>query len=615
MIHGVELIEPGCADVAVWAPGARRVEIELTHATSALAALDGGWHTGRVAASAGDRYWLQVDGERLADPASRWQPDGVHGPSAVADDRRLHDAATGAGAWRPPPLDEWVISEIHIGTFTGEGTFDAAAARLADLVRAGITAVELMPIAEFPGARNWGYDGVFPSAVQSSYGGPAALARFVAAAHRAGLAVVLDVVYNHLGPEGNVLARLGSYFTDGYRTPWGEALNFDGRGSDEVRGFFIQSACRWVRTFAVDGLRLDAVHAIVDPSARPFIAELSDAVHAAGDERGQPAIVIAESAANDPRVITPTAELGLGCDSVWDDDFHHALHVALTGEQQEYYRDYCGVADLAEAMEHGFVLRGRASPFRGRRHGAAPRRGPGRRFVVFAQNHDHIGNRPAGDRLAASLPGAALDVAAAAVALSPYVPLLFQGEEWGSRTPFPYFTSHTDLALAGAVSEGRAREFAGFFGARGDDAADQAGGDGDRADVPDPQAEATFAMARLDWSERARDEHPLRLAWWQSLLALRRTHPALRTLDQCGTRATALADGHVLALERRAGAAAVVALLSFATQPVTIELATAPGWTTLLASSGVTAGGASGLTLPPHGVMVVGTPVAGGSPP
>jgi maltooligosyltrehalose trehalohydrolase len=499
----------------VWAPNADRVEVVLGDQRAVLLDADPDRSTwvGRVDGVAhGDGYRIRLDGEdELPDPASRHQPDGVLGPSAVVDPRTFDWTDD---TWTGIPLDDLILYELHVGTFTPQGTFDAAIGQLDRLVELGVTAIELMPVNAFPGRRNWGYDGVFASAVQASYGGPAGLARLVDAAHARGLAVVLDVVYNHIGPEGNVLARFGPYFTDAYLTPWGPALNFADAGSDHVRRYFIESAVGFVRDFHVDGFRLDAVHAIVDPTPHPFVAELSEAVHHAGREFGRSVLVTIESSANEPRLVVPLEERGLGGDAVWADDVHHALRVAVTGDRREYYVDYDGPDDLAAALEHRWVYRGQYSPFRRRRHGAPADGLDHRRFVVFGQNHDHVGNTPRGERLlhAAGPSDPRLRLVAAAVLLSPFTPLLFMGEEYGERAPFPYFVDHTDPDLVAAVRRGRTEEFSGM---------DWEGG------VADPGDPATFEAAVLDPSLAEREPHAGLLAWYTELIRVRRATPAL----------------------------------------------------------------------------------------
>ncbi|MBX6363410.1 MAG: malto-oligosyltrehalose trehalohydrolase, partial [Gemmatimonadetes bacterium] len=450
----------------VWAPAAGTVTLHLLGLVDRvlpMPAADRGYFEIEVDdAPPGTPYAYRLDdGGDLPDPASRWQPQGVHAPSAVADAAFPWTD----GAYTPPRLADYVIYELHVGAFTPDGTFEAVIPHLERLRDLGVTAIELMPVAQFPGERNWGYDGVFPFAPQSSYGGPAGLRRLVDAAHGLGLAVVLDVVYNHVGPEGNYFGRFGPYFNPAYRTPWGGAINFDGPGSDEVRRYYIENALYWIADFHIDALRLDAVHAIVDLSARPFLAALGRAVHGLAARLGRPAYLIAESDLNDPRLVTPVEDGGYGLDAQWADDFHHALHALLTGERGGYYQDYGTVEDLARAFRTGFVYTGQYSRYRGRRHGARPVSIPAERFVVFAQNHDQIGNRALAERLSSLVPFEGLKLAAATVLLSPFLPLLFMGEEYGETAPFLYFVSHTDPALIEAVRRGRKAEVAPLGGA------------------------------------------------------------------------------------------------------------------------------------------------------
>lgn len=505
----------GGVDVLVWGPHAFRIEVVVGDGDGEqrieMSRLERGYAYARLdGASSGTAYALSLDGgPALPDPASSWQPDGVHGRSRVVD----HGAfAWGDHGWVAPPLRTWVLYELHVGTFTPEGTFDAVIPRLPDLAQLGVTAIELMPVAQFPGSRNWGYDGVSLFAVQHSYGGPEGLKRLFDAAHAAGIAVVLDVVYNHLGPEGNYLGLFGPYFSDRHQTPWGAGVNVDGAGSDEVRRFFIDNARQWVRDYHVDGLRLDAIHGIVDTSAQPFLAELGEAVADEAALRGAHVAVIAESDLNDTRVIIPRDAGGYGHDAQWSDDFHHALHTVLTGEQDGYYADFAGIADLADACSGGYVFRGQYSPHRGRRHGSDSRGLPGERFVAYAQNHDQVGNRLLGDRLAATLDADGRRLAAAAVLLAPFLPMLFMGEEYGELRPFPYFVSHGDPDLVAAVREGRRREFAAF---------------GHAGEAPDPQSVETARSAILDWSARDRGPGADLLRWHRDLLRLRRSSPSI----------------------------------------------------------------------------------------
>lgn len=504
---GATSLGAGRCRFEVWAPRAERVEVVLLEPerSRSLEPREDGTFSAEVDdAPPGTAYVFRLDGGApRPDPASRWQRDTVHGPSVVFD---AAPHAVDRPRWAGRPLEELVFYEIHVGTFTPEGTLDAAAKRLPELAALGVTAVELMPLAQFPGTRNWGYDGVQPFAVQNSYGGPAALFAFVDACHREGLSVFLDVVYNHLGPEGNYLAEFGPYFSSRHRTPWGEAINFDGPDSDGVRRYFLENALWWMEEVGCDGLRLDAVHAIVDTSARPFLAELAEAADALSVRAGRPCLLIAESDRNDPRVVRGRPEGGLGLHAQWNDDFHHALHVALTGETQGYYADFVGVADLVKACNERFVLDGRRSVYRRRRHGAPAGDIPRTRFVVCAQNHDQVGNRKDGERLSTLVSFEDLKLAAGAVLLSPFVPLLFMGEEYGETAPFQYFVSHGDPVLVEAVRAGRTAEFASFAWS---------------GPVPDPQAEATFLRSKLSAeSERSRLQESLR-DWYRHLLALR----------------------------------------------------------------------------------------------
>ena len=505
---GAVCADEGWCRFTVWAPHAQRVDVRLGERVEPLRRVERGYHTALIGdVSPGDRYAFVLDGgPERPDPASRWQPDGLHGPSAVVDAGAFRWTDQGFAA---PALRDLVIYELHVGTFTAEGTFDAAAQHLRELRELGVNAVEPLPIAQFPGTRNWGYDGVLAWAAQDSYGGPEGLRRFVDVAHREGIAVLLDVVYNHFGPEGNYLPEFGPYLTDRYQTPWGAAVNFDGPESDEVRRYFIESALMWLRECHVDGFRLDAVHAIIDRSARPFLAELNEAVHAEAARLGRAAIVIAESDQNDAAVISPPAERGLGFDATWSDDFHHSVHALLSGERTGYYRDFGGVGELAAALGRGWTYAGQYSAFRRRRHGNDPGRASAERFVVAVQNHDQVGNRAQGDRLATLLDHERLKVAAAALLLSPFTPMLFMGEEYGETRPFQYFTSHGGPELIEAVRSGRREEFKEFAW---------------QGEVPDPQAESTFRASILD---RAGGSGEIRLLY-QELLALRAALPALR---------------------------------------------------------------------------------------
>jgi maltooligosyltrehalose trehalohydrolase len=478
-----------------------------------VAGEEGWWWADVSDARPGTDYAFALDGgPPLPDPRSPWQPQGVHGASRLVD----HDAFrwTDAG-WQAPPLGSALLYELHVGTFTPAGTFEAAIERLDHVRDLGVTHVELMPVVEFPGTRGWGYDGVHLWAPHHGYGGPEGLKRLVDSCHARGLAVVLDVVYNHLGPTGNYLGRFGPYFTDRSRTPWGDAINFDGPGSDEVRRFVCENARMWFRDYHLDGLRIDAVHAIVDTSAVHILEQMAEEVDALGAELGRHLVLIAESNLNDPRVIRSREAGGWGLDAQWADDFHHALHAVLTGEREGYYADFGAIADLAKAIGHAFVYDGRYSGFRRRRHGRAPTGlTDGKRFIVCLQNHDQVGNRARGHRMSHLVGVERLKVGAALLLTAPTVPLLFHGEEWAASTPFQYFTDHQAPELARAVREGRQREFAAFGWKPGD--------------IPDPQAPETFARSRLDWSEIAREPHAHLLDWYRQLIRLRRELPGFR---------------------------------------------------------------------------------------
>jgi maltooligosyltrehalose trehalohydrolase len=573
----------------VWAPDCSSISVRLydrdVERTEPLAALSDGYFGGVVeGVSDPPSYrFLLPDGTAVADPASRWQPEGVAGPSRGVD---LAGFAWSDAGFRTPPLPDTVIYELHVGTFTAEGTFDAAIAQLGALVDLGVTAVEPMPINAFPGVRNWGYDGAFPFAVQDSYGGPAGFQRLVDACHGHGLAVILDVVYNHLGPEGTVLARFAPYFTDVYSTPWGAAVNVAEAGSDGVRRYFIDNAVMWIRDYHVDGLRLDAIHGIVDPTASPFLRELTARIADLSGELGRPVHLIAESADNNPEVVRDREAAGLGFDAQWNDDFHHALHAVLTGERGGYYVDYGRLDQLARAINDGFVFQGEYSTFRGRRHGASSRSVPSDHLVVFAQNHDQVGNRAKAERLVtlAGVPKARL--AAAVMLLSPFVPLLFMGEEYAETAPFPYFVDHSDPALLDAVRKGRADEF------------------GRGADDFDPVSESTFDLAKLDRAARAADRHGM-LATYRELIAARRTHPAITDPEALETMATA--DATTLTVVRRTRRESAFAAYNFGETDTAVAV---PGrsddWTPVLGAAESDESGA--LRLPPCGFALFVAP-------
>ncbi|MBX2999886.1 MAG: malto-oligosyltrehalose trehalohydrolase [Caldilineaceae bacterium] len=508
----------------VWAPKPQNVEIELNgrRRLPMNAADDGWWQIDVDEAGIRTDYAYIVDGSQpLPDPRSPWQPHGVHGASRVVDHEAFRWDDDG---WQSGPLASAIIYELHVGTFTPEGTFDAAIEKLDHLVELGVTHVELMPVAAFPGSRGWGYDGVALSAPHHPYGGPDGLKALVNSCHRRGLAVILDVVYNHLGPDGNYLAMFGPYFTEHHKTSWGDAVNLDGAGSDEVRRFFIDNARMWLRDYHIDALRIDAVHALIDDSAVHFLEQLGAEVKALQGALGRHLALIAESDLNDPRVVRSLEMGGYGMDAQWSDDFHHALHVALTGEQEGYYADFNGLADLAAALQRAFVYNGRYSPFRQRRHGRPATGLPGYKFLGYIQNHDQIGNRAQGDRISHLVSPELAKIGAAIVLTAPFIPMLFQGEEWGASSPFQYFTNFDNTELGKAVSEGRRGEFAAF------------GWEPD--EVPDPQSAETFQRSKLNWSELKEESHASLCDWHRQLIRLRRQIPALGTgpLDSVAVR-------------------------------------------------------------------------------
>ena len=555
----------------VWAPASHSVTLHVEGEATGRPmepTADGYHHLDVADVGAGARYRYALDeGPPRADPASRAQPEGVHGPSAVVDLAAFDWHDQGFSGRR---LADHVISEVHIGTLTPQGTFDAAIGSLDDMVDVGISAVEIMPVAQFPGERNWGYDGVFPFAVQHSYGGPVGLQRLVDACHQRGLSVILDVVYNHVGPEGNVLEAFGPYFTDRYRTPWGKAVNLDGPSSDDVRRYLLQNAVMWCQDFHIDGLRLDAVHELVDRSAIPFLADLADVIADLDPPTRTRPFLTAESADNDPRLTARRVAGGLGMDAQWSDDFHHTVHAAVTGETSGYYVDYGRVEQVATAMAEDFVLHGQHSTFRNRRHGAPVGFLPSDRFIHFVQNHDHIGNRPGAERLSTLVHFDRLRVALAMLFLSPGVPLLFMGDEYGETAPFPYFVDHGDPALLAAVQRGRDQEFADI---------------GLGSSKFDPAGAEAFEAARPDPSLRHKADHRHLLALTTRLIALRRSTPALQTSGRHAVRATA--EGSVVTLVRHHPKNTVVAFfnLSDATPEVAVPALGSSGrWDHLVGS-------------------------------
>ncbi len=532
----------------VWAPFRKKVEVRLIGAgrTVSLAAEDRRYWSAEIdGAGPGERYLFRLDEEiERPDPASFFQPESVHGPSEILDlDFDWHDQE-----WSGPLLNDYIFYEAHVGTFTPEGAFASMISRLDYLVDLGVTSLEIMPVAQFPGERNWGYDGVYPFAAQNSYGGPNGLRRLIDACHHKGLSVTLDVVYNHFGPEGNYLRDFGPYFTDKYKTPWGQALNFDDEYSDEVRNFFIQNALFWFNVFHVDALRLDAVHAICDRSATPFLSQL--ALHAMEYSRrtGKKGYLIAESDLNDSRLIRPGSSWGYELDSQWADDFHHALHVLLTGERQGYYQDFGGVTNLAKAVTEGYIYSGGYSQFRRRSHGNSAADLPSEKFVVASQNHDQVGNRMLGERHSTIISFEAQKAAAGVLLLSPFIPLLFMGQEYGEEAPFLYFINHSDAELVQAVRAGRRQEFKDFNWAE---------------EPPDPAGVDTFLRSRLNWEKVSRNPNKQLLDFHRELIRLRRNNPALRNTNRDDMKISAFDESKLMLMKRTNETHILIAIFNF----------------------------------------------------
>jgi maltooligosyltrehalose trehalohydrolase len=501
----------GAWEFSVWAPEREKVALHILGIRDRFVAMnkDGcGYHQAVVNdIEPRSRYFYRLDGsQEYPDPASRYQPNGVHQASEIFDVAAFQ--WTDAN-WKAPSLEQSIFYELHVGTYSAEGSLDGVRSHLSELADLGITTIELMPLAQFPGSRNWGYDGVYPYAVQNSYGGPLALQRLVDAAHAQGLAVALDVVYNHLGPEGNYLGQFGPYFSDRYRTPWGEAINFDGPQSDPVRRFFIENALFWFEHFHIDVLRLDAIHGIFDFGALHILAELETQVELASKRLGRELRLVAESDLNDARVLLPAENGGYGLPAQWNDDFHHSLHTLLTREAKGYYADFGSVAHLAAVLRDGWFYHGQYSKARRRRHGNSAAGIPCSHFVVFSQNHDQVGNRALGDRLSTLVDFEAQKLAAGLTLLSPFVPLLFMGEEYGEPSPFLYFTSHGDHDLIEAVRRGRSQEFSEF---------------GWNGAIPDPQDETTFTNSRLQHRLRDSEPHRTLLRFYRELIRFRRAN-------------------------------------------------------------------------------------------
>lgn len=571
---GTEYLGNGTCQFTVWAPTLKEIALQIVSPENRLLPMEkigeaGYWQVTANNIEPGTLYYYKLEGTTdRPDPASRHQPKGVHGPSEVID----QNAFTWTDQdWKGVPLPEMIIYELHVGTFTEAGTFEAMIPRLPELRRLGINAIELMPVAQFPGDRNWGYDGVYPYAVQDSYGGPTSFKKLVDACHQQGISVILDVVYNHLGPEGNYFPEFGPYFTAKYRPIWGEAFNFDDQYSDGVRDFFLENALYWFRDYHIDGLRLDAIQAIFEVGARPFLQELADATAECSQQVGRKLYLIAESDLNDVRVLRPKTLGGFGLDAQWCDDFHHALHALLTGENDRYYQDFGECEHLAKSFKESFVYSGQYAPHRKRKHGNSAKDEPGHQFVVFAQTHDQIGNRILGDRLSQLVSFEALKLAAGTILISPYVPFLFMGEEYGEDAPFLYFVSHSDSNLIEAIRKDKQEEFKAFEG---------------RGEFQDPQSPESFQRCKLNWEKRQVGKHEVLWNWHQTLIQFRQTLPSLKKLDKQNLEVSISETEKVLFLHRWTENHQIGCCLNFNAEAVTWTVPFPEGnWRKILDSS------------------------------
>ena len=514
---GAQYLGDNKCDFIVWAPFLKSVSVNINSSGARSIPLEkmdkGYWHVCATEIPPGTQYFYSLSkSKQLPDPASFYQPEGVHGSSEVVDHKSFIWDDSG---WGGVALNDMVLYELHIGAFTSEGTFDAAIPRLDDLAAIGINAIEIMPLAQFPGERNWGYDGAYPYAVQNSYGGPVGLKRLVDAAHQKGISVILDVVYNHLGPEGNYLSEFAPYFTDNYKTPWGNAINFDDRYCYGVRNFFIGNMLSWFDNYHIDGLRLDAVHSIFDRGAKHILEEMSDHAARFSDRVGRKHYLIAESDLNDARMIRAKDKGGYGIDAQWSDDYHHQIHALLTQENTGYYRDFQDICQMEKALVEGFIYAGQYSEFRKRNHGGQALDIATSQFIVYSQNHDQVGNRARGERLANLIPFEGLKLSAGGILLSGYTPMLFMGQEYAADTPFLYFVSHSDERLIKSVREGRKAEF------------HEIDWDKEPLELLDPQSEDNFKTSKLNWQQRNEGKHNVMLQFYKALINMRKNLPAL----------------------------------------------------------------------------------------
>ena len=554
--------------INIWSPLANSVSIKINDKLFALnkEAL-GYWalETGEI--GAGDTYQFQINDTLVPDVYSLYQPNGVEGASAVFDTGAFKWADNN---WKNVALEDYIFYELHTGTFTPEGTFDGILSKLDYLVSLGITAIEIMPVAQFSGDRNWGYDGVFPFAVQSSYGGAAGLQKLVNACHEKGLAVTLDVVYNHIGPEGNYFQSFGPFFTEKYHTPWGNAVNFDDEWSDGVRDYFIENILMWFRDFHIDALRLDAVHAIKDLGVTHFLKQAKNAVDELMKETGKTHYLIAELDLNDPKYINKIKEGGYGMDGQWIDEFHHALRVTAGGDKTGYYSDFDGLEHLAKSFSEAYVYNGIYSPHRKKIFGGKATSNAGSQFVVFSQNHDQVGNRMLGERSSQLFSFEMQKLMAGTVMCSPYLPMLFMGEEYGETNPFLYFVSHSDPDLINAVRKGRKEEFAAFHL---------------EGEAPDPQSVNTFEQSKLQWKLLNQDQHKIMLSYYKALISLRKSTPALHSGNRQDMEVQSLAVKNCLIIKRWAGASQVLCFLNYSSDSQTLEGFALDNWTKIFDSA------------------------------
>lgn len=582
---GATYLGNGRCQFTVWAPLLDQVTVKLLSSPERLLPMqqnaEGYWSTIVEEVQPNDRYsyLLNTDIQR-PDPASHFQPLGVHDISQVIDH---HSFSWSDHPWSGITLEEMIIYELHVGTFTPEGTFTAIIPRLPRLKELGISSIELMPVAQFPGDRNWGYDGVYPYAVQNSYGGPEGLKKLVNACHNQGIAVILDVVYNHVGPEGNYLEDFAPYFTSKFRPEWGNALNFDDAYCDGVRNYFLENALFWYENYHIDALRLDAIQGIYDLGIKHFLEDLVDITHNFSQQQGRKIYLTAESDLNDVKTIRSREVGGIGIDAQWCDDFHHSLHALVTGEQQAYYQDFGQCTDLAKAFQEGFVYSGQYAPHRKRRHGSSSAEEAANKFIVFSQNHDQIGNRILGDRLTQVISFEALKLVAATILLSPYIPLLFMGEEYGEEAPFLYFISHSEAELIEVIRRSKAEEF-------------QAKGFAESS--YDPQAPETFQRCQLNWEMQQTGQHQVLWQFYQHLIHLRRTNSTLKNLDKKGLSVSSHEADQLLIIHRHHENNQVLYILNFSDRQINFEANLPTGdWHKILDSSDPHWAG-SGATLP-----------------